>query len=84
MDRDPDNVHVYHGFQSADILSEHKDTKAGQIFVLLVGQSSDSFAISCFQRNSALLLKTSLLLDCWTQPTPSTASSIDQRLNSWR
>ena len=61
----------------------NKYTKAGQIFVIPVDQSSDSFAISCFQRNSALLLKTSLLLDCWTPPTPSTAS-IDQRLNSWR
>ena len=49
MDRGPDNAHVYHGFQSADILSEHKDTKAGQIFVLLVGQSSDSFAIPVFK-----------------------------------
>ena len=58
----------------------NKYTKAGQIFV---DQSSDSFAISCFQRNSALLLKTSLLLDCWTPPTPSTAS-IDQGLNYWR
>ena len=30
----------------------NKDTKAGQIFVILVDQSLDSFAISCLQRNS--------------------------------
>ena len=32
----------------------NKDTKAGQIVVILVDQSLDSFAISCLQRNSPL------------------------------